>query len=110
MPCNAMHPIQNLFLESCSYELQFDMHSYLHKNFIPIKSGCYKYVVESFVCIHLVKEHRDKSFYLLNKMSCEMNTDVEQVENTSLGSITFHSAFFSVTRELLHLVLFDQLH
>jgi hypothetical protein len=40
-----MHPIQKLFLESCSYELQFDMHfymhSYLHKNFIPVKSGCY---------------------------------------------------------------------
>jgi hypothetical protein len=26
-----MHPIQDLFLESFSYELQFDMHSYLHK-------------------------------------------------------------------------------
>jgi hypothetical protein len=24
-----------------SYELQFDMHSYLHKNFILVKSGCY---------------------------------------------------------------------
>jgi hypothetical protein len=34
-----------LFLESFSYELQFDMnfymHSYLHKNFILVKSGCY---------------------------------------------------------------------
>jgi hypothetical protein len=33
-------------LESFSYELQFDMHfymhSYLHKNFILVKSGCYK--------------------------------------------------------------------
>jgi hypothetical protein len=39
-----MHPIQDLFLESFSYELQFDMHfymhSYLHKNFILVKSGC----------------------------------------------------------------------
>jgi hypothetical protein len=38
MPCNAMHPIQDLFLESFSYELQFDMHfymhSYLHKFFL----------------------------------------------------------------------------
>jgi hypothetical protein len=24
-----------------SYELQFDMHSYLHKNYILVKSGCY---------------------------------------------------------------------
>jgi hypothetical protein len=37
-----MHPIQDLFLESFSYELQLDMHSYLHKNFILAKSGCYK--------------------------------------------------------------------
>jgi hypothetical protein len=29
------------FLESFSYELQLDMHSYLHKNFILAKSGCY---------------------------------------------------------------------
>jgi hypothetical protein len=45
MPCYAMHPIQNLFLESFSDELQFDMHffmhSYFHKNFILVKSGCY---------------------------------------------------------------------
>jgi hypothetical protein len=41
MPCHAMHPIQDLFLESFSYELQLDMHSYLHKNFILAKSGCY---------------------------------------------------------------------
>jgi hypothetical protein len=45
MPCRAMHPIQDLFLESFSYVLQFDvhfyMHSYLHKNFILVKSGCY---------------------------------------------------------------------
>jgi hypothetical protein len=41
MPCYAMHPIQDLFLESFSYELQLDMHSYLHKNFILAKSGCY---------------------------------------------------------------------
>jgi hypothetical protein len=36
-----MHPMQDLFLESFSYELQLDMHSYLHKNFILAKSGCY---------------------------------------------------------------------
>jgi hypothetical protein len=41
MPCNVMHPIQDLFLESFSYELQFDMHfymhSYLHKKFYSYK-------------------------------------------------------------------------
>jgi hypothetical protein len=46
MPCHAMHPIQDLFLESFSYELQFDMHfymhSYWHKIFILVKSGCYR--------------------------------------------------------------------
>jgi hypothetical protein len=46
MPCHAMHPIQDLFLESFSYELQFDMHfymrSYLQFFFILVKNGCYK--------------------------------------------------------------------
>jgi hypothetical protein len=47
MPCHAMHPIQDLFLESFSYELQLDMHSYLHKkNFILAKSGCYMELVD----------------------------------------------------------------
>jgi hypothetical protein len=46
MPCHAMHPIQDLFLEGFfSYALQFDMHFYMHsyvdKNFILVKSGCY---------------------------------------------------------------------
>jgi hypothetical protein len=40
-----MHPIQDLFLESFSYILQFDMHFYMHsyvdKNFILVKSECY---------------------------------------------------------------------
>jgi hypothetical protein len=40
-----MHPMQDLFLESFSYELQLDMHSYLHKNFILAKSGCYTLLV-----------------------------------------------------------------
>jgi hypothetical protein len=47
-----MHPIQDLFLESFSYELQLDMHSYLHKNFILAKKwvlqiSCY-YCFASF--------------------------------------------------------------
>jgi hypothetical protein len=43
MPCHAKHPIQDLFLESFSYELQFDMHFYMHsyveKKFILVKVG-----------------------------------------------------------------------
>jgi hypothetical protein len=46
MPCHAMHPIQDLFLESFSYVLQFDMHFYMHsyvdKKIILVKSGHYK--------------------------------------------------------------------
>jgi hypothetical protein len=46
MPCNAMHPIQDLFLESFSYELQFDnafLYALLFAQnfFILVKSGCY---------------------------------------------------------------------
>jgi hypothetical protein len=41
MPWHAMHPIQDLFLERFSYVLQFDMQSYVDKNFILVKSGCY---------------------------------------------------------------------
>jgi hypothetical protein len=52
MPCHAMHPIQDLFLKSFSYVLQFDMHFYMHsyvdKKFILVKSGCYT---------HTVREH-----------------------------------------------------
>jgi hypothetical protein len=45
MPCNASYT--RFFLESFSYVLQFDMHFYMHsyvdKNFILVKSGCYTY-------------------------------------------------------------------
>jgi hypothetical protein len=48
MPCHAMHPIQDLFLESFSYLLQFDMHFICTpmwtKKFILVKSGCYKFI------------------------------------------------------------------
>jgi hypothetical protein len=48
MPYHAMHPIQDLFLESFSYVLQFDIHFYMHsyvdKKIILVKSGCYKAV------------------------------------------------------------------
>jgi hypothetical protein len=45
MPCNAMHPIQDLFLEGFSYVLQIDMHFICTpmwtKKIILVKSGCY---------------------------------------------------------------------
>jgi hypothetical protein len=44
MPFPAMHPIQDLFLESFSYELQFDMHSYLHKK----NYSCKKWVLQLY--------------------------------------------------------------
>jgi hypothetical protein len=47
-----MHPRQDLFLESFSYELQLDMHSYLHKNFILAKSGCYTQRQTSLYSFH----------------------------------------------------------
>jgi hypothetical protein len=43
MPCHEMHPIQDLFLESVTFALQFDMHFYMHsyveKKFILVKMG-----------------------------------------------------------------------
>jgi hypothetical protein len=39
MPCNAMHPIKDLFLECVSYAQQFDMHSYVEKKFILVEMG-----------------------------------------------------------------------
>jgi hypothetical protein len=51
-----MHPMQDLFLESFSYELQLDMHSYLHKNFILAKSGCYTWATAAAVG-HVVMGH-----------------------------------------------------
>jgi hypothetical protein len=50
-----MHPLQDLSLESFSYELQFDMHfymhSYLHKSFY----SCKKWVLRNFFVRHLAK-------------------------------------------------------
>jgi hypothetical protein len=44
MPCHAMHPIQDLFLESFSYELQFDMHFYMHSCLRKAFYFCKKWV------------------------------------------------------------------
>jgi hypothetical protein len=44
MPCHAIHPIQDLFLESFSYELQFDMQSYMHSYLRKSFYSCKKWV------------------------------------------------------------------
>jgi hypothetical protein len=44
MPCHAMHPIQDLFLESFSDELQFDMHFYIHSDLRKSFYSCKKWV------------------------------------------------------------------
>jgi hypothetical protein len=36
--------MQDLFLESFSYELQLDMHSYLHKKFYSCKKWVLQYI------------------------------------------------------------------
>jgi hypothetical protein len=46
MPCHAMHPIQDLFLESFSYELQFDMQFLYALLFAQIFYSCKKWVLQ----------------------------------------------------------------
>jgi hypothetical protein len=46
MPCNAMHPIQDLFLEDFSCVLQIDMHficTLMWTKYSLVKIGCYKH-------------------------------------------------------------------
>jgi hypothetical protein len=47
-----MHPIQDLFLESFSYVLQFDMHSYVDKIF----HSCKKWVLQILRAISLIHD------------------------------------------------------
>jgi hypothetical protein len=49
MPCHAMHPIQDLFLESFSYELQFDMHFYLHSYLHKFFYSCKMWVLRDLM-------------------------------------------------------------
>jgi hypothetical protein len=46
MPCNAMHPIQDLFLEGFSYVLQIDMHFICTPMWMKFYS-CEKWVLQS---------------------------------------------------------------
>jgi hypothetical protein len=49
LPCHAMHPIQDLFFGKfficTTIDMHFYMHSYVDKNFILVKSGCYKITI-----------------------------------------------------------------
>jgi hypothetical protein len=58
MSCHAMHPIQDLFLESFSYELQFDMHFYMHFCLRKSFYSCKKWVSHNagYNQIFMVKE------------------------------------------------------
>jgi hypothetical protein len=47
MPCHAMHPIQDLFLEGFSYVLQFDMHFYMHSYLDKKNYSCKKWVLHN---------------------------------------------------------------
>jgi hypothetical protein len=51
-----MHTIQDLFLESFSYVLQFDMHFYMHsyldKKIILVKIGCYTRIGSPVIFLH----------------------------------------------------------
>jgi hypothetical protein len=51
MPCHAMHPIQDLFLESFSYELHFDMHFYMHSCLRKSFYSCKKWVSQMLTCL-----------------------------------------------------------
>jgi hypothetical protein len=46
MPCHATHPMQDLSLESFSYELQFDMHFYMHSYLQKKIYSCKKWVLQ----------------------------------------------------------------
>jgi hypothetical protein len=54
MPCHAMHPIQDLFLESFSYILQIDMHFYMHTYVEIFFYSCKKWVLHYVyqLCLH----------------------------------------------------------
>jgi hypothetical protein len=44
-----MHPIQDLFLESFSYVLQYDMHFYMHSYLDKKIYSCKKWVLQTFL-------------------------------------------------------------
>jgi hypothetical protein len=56
MPCHAMHPIQDLFLESFSYVLQIDMHFICAPMLMKLYS-CKKWVLHG-ICFKAIKKTR----------------------------------------------------
>jgi hypothetical protein len=58
MPCHAMHPIQDLFLESFSYLQQFDMHFYMHSYLDKKNYSCKKWVLHMSMSLVLPCQSR----------------------------------------------------
>jgi hypothetical protein len=61
-----MYPIQDLFLESFSYELQFDMHSYLHKKIYSCKKWVLHRLTLSCRYIYVIF-FEPKGHFVMNK-------------------------------------------
>jgi hypothetical protein len=59
MPCRAMHPIQDLFLESFSYELQFDMQFLYALLFAQNFYSCKKWVLHNGLLLGPSESMRD---------------------------------------------------
>jgi transposase InsO family protein len=57
MPCHAMHPIQDLFLECFSYVLQIDMHFICTPMWTKFYS-CKKWVLHCDTCQRVKEEHQ----------------------------------------------------
>jgi hypothetical protein len=53
MPCNAMHPIQDLFLEGFSFVLQIDMHFICTPMWTKFYS-CKKWVLQMFIMFFFI--------------------------------------------------------
>jgi hypothetical protein len=68
MPCHATHPIQDLFLESFSYELQFDMHFYMHSYLHKKNYSCKKWVLHQWCLVHNSKRHSAEECWEIKKL------------------------------------------
>jgi hypothetical protein len=61
-----MYPIQDLFLESFSYELQFDMHFYMHSYLHKKNYSCKKWVLHLGILTIGHSLERCESFFVAN--------------------------------------------
>jgi hypothetical protein len=112
MPCHAMHPIQDLFLESFSYALQFDMHFYMHsyvdKNLILVKSGCYSFASDGRELREGMLSMLETHIVMSSLMSCLSLILVFRLAFTLVLCLTlFHVLYLSSLMDLTitHMVL-----